>query len=51
MKERDLLDAGFRYALSLVHSEADAEDLVQEAWLRLYQKKDREVNKSLLCTS
>ena len=51
MKERDLLDAGFRYALSLVHSEADAEDLVQEAWLRLYQKKDREVNKSLLFTS
>ena len=51
MKERDLLDAGFRYALSLVHSEADAEDLVQEAWLRLYQKKDREINKSLLFTS
>ena len=51
MKERDLLNAGFRFALSLVHSEADAEDLVQEAWLRLYQKKDREINKSLLFTS
>ena len=46
-----MLNAGFRFALSLVHSEADAEDLVQEAWLRLYQKKNREVNKSLLFTS
>jgi RNA polymerase sigma-70 factor (ECF subfamily) len=51
MEGRDLLNAGLRYALSLVHAEPDAEDLVQEAWLRLYQKKDREINKSLLFTS
>ena len=51
MSERDVLDAGFRYALSLVHTEPDAEDLVQESWLRLYQKKGRKINKSLLFTS
>lgn len=51
MRERDLLDAGFRYALSLVHTEPDAEDLVQESWLRLYQKKGRKINKSLLFTT
>jgi len=51
MEGRDLLNAAFRYALSLVHAEPDAEDLVQEAWLRPYQKKDREINKSLLFTS
>lgn len=48
MEERDLLNAGFRYALSLVHAEPDAEDLVQESWLRLYKKRGRRMNKSLL---
>lgn len=48
MEERDLINAGFRYALSLVHAEPDAEDLVQESWLRLYKKRGRRINKSLL---
>jgi RNA polymerase sigma-70 factor (ECF subfamily) len=48
MDERDLLNAGFRYALSLVRAEPDAEDLVQESWLRLYKKRGRRINKSLL---
>ncbi len=51
MRERDLLQAGFRYALSLVHNETDAEDLVQEGWLRLYEKKGRKINKPLLFTT
>jgi RNA polymerase sigma-70 factor (ECF subfamily) len=51
MTERDLLNVGFRYALSLVHNEQEAEDLVQESWLRLYKKRGRKINKSLLFTS
>ncbi len=51
MNERDLLQAGFRYALSLVHNETDAEDLVQEGWLRLYEKRGRKMSKSLLFTT
>lgn len=30
-----MLQAGYRYALALCHHRADAEDLVQGAWLRL----------------
>jgi len=48
---RELVQAGFRYALSLTHCEPDAEDLVQEAWLRLYQRRRGEVNKPLLFTA
>ena len=32
---RELAQAGFRYALSLSHHHHDAEDLVQQAWLKL----------------
>ena len=31
----ELLQSGFRYAFSLAHHRHDAEDLVQEAWLKL----------------
>lgn len=31
----ELLQRGFRYALSLTHHAQDAEDLVQDAWLKL----------------
>ena len=48
MDERELVQAGFRYALSLTHSEPDAEDLVQEAWLRLYQKRGGCIERPLL---
>ncbi len=51
MRERDLLQAGFRYALSLVHNESDAEDLVQDGWLRLYENRGGKINKSLLFTT
>ncbi|MFP6874703.1 MAG: RNA polymerase sigma factor [Verrucomicrobiales bacterium] len=35
---RQLAQSGFRYALSLSHHHQDAEDLVQQAWLKLQQK-------------
>lgn len=50
MNERDLLQAGFRYGLSLCHSRPDAEDLVQEAWLRLHRRGAEVRDKSLLFT-
>jgi RNA polymerase sigma-70 factor (ECF subfamily) len=50
MSEKDLLQAAYRYALSLAHHGADAEDLVQDAWLRLHQKH-RRVTRSLLFTT
>ncbi|MBF0244483.1 MAG: RNA polymerase sigma factor [Planctomycetes bacterium] len=33
----ELLQAGYRYALSLTHDENAAEDLVQETWLKLFR--------------
>lgn len=35
---RDLFDRGYRYALSLTHDRARAEDLVQEAWLAILRR-------------
>ena len=46
-----LLQSGYRYALSLTHRESDAEDLVQEAWLKVYPKKGRRINRPLLFTA
>jgi RNA polymerase sigma-70 factor, ECF subfamily len=36
--ETALLQSGYRYALSLTHHAQDAEDLLQEAWLKLCRK-------------
>jgi RNA polymerase sigma-70 factor (ECF subfamily) len=47
-KERELLQAGYRYALSLVHHQQDAEDVVQTACLKLYSKKGWIKQKALL---
>ncbi|MHC4996370.1 MAG: RNA polymerase sigma factor [Planctomycetota bacterium] len=49
--ERDLLLAGYRYALSLTHHPHDAEDLVQQACLRVYRRKGGLMNKSYLFTT
>ncbi len=46
-----LLQAGFRYALSLSHDHHDAEDLVQEAWLRLCRSYGSVANRALLFTA
>jgi RNA polymerase sigma-70 factor (ECF subfamily) len=51
MKNRDLLDAGFRYALSLTARHQDAEDLVQEAWFRLHRHAGKVSGKPLLFTT
>lgn len=51
MNDRDLLQAGFRYALSLRAGYQDAEDLVQEAWYRLHRHDGRVGSKSLLFTT
>lgn len=44
----ELLNAGFRYALSLCADRHDAEDLVHDAWLRLARRYDRQPEKPLL---
>jgi RNA polymerase sigma-70 factor (ECF subfamily) len=36
----DLLQRGFRYALSLTHDRSRAEDLVQDAWTSLLERDD-----------
>jgi len=50
MTDRDLLQAGFRYAYSLANRHHDAEDLVQEAWVRISALHGSVPNKSLLFT-
>lgn len=47
LKLEALLQSGFRYACSLTHQPAEAEDLVQEAWLKLTRSKQTSWNKSL----
>jgi RNA polymerase sigma-70 factor, ECF subfamily len=44
----DLIQAGYRYALSLSHNEHNAEDLVQDACLKLIRAKGAVDRKSLL---
>lgn len=51
MTDRDLLQSGFRYALSLTHNEQEAEDLVQDVWLKLYINSGEIKSKSLFFTS
>lgn len=46
----DLLQHGFRYAYSLCHQRADAEDLVHDAWIKL-SNRNHAINKALLFTS
>jgi RNA polymerase sigma-70 factor (ECF subfamily) len=45
------LQSGFRYALALTHHAADAEDLVQEAWLKLCRSYGRVESNALLFTT
>jgi RNA polymerase sigma-70 factor (ECF subfamily) len=46
--EKVLLQAGFRFALSLTHHTHDAEDLTQQSWLNLARRQGRVRDKSLL---
>lgn len=45
------VQAGYRYALSLTHNHQDAEDLVQEAWMKLTRRYGRVANRSMLYTT
>ena len=51
MNERALLQAGFRYALALRSQQQDAEDLVQESWLRLFSTYGEVPHKAALFTA
>ena len=44
----ELLQCGFRYALSLAQNTHEAEDLVQEAWLRLARRYAESPSRPLL---
>lgn len=46
--DRALVQAGYRYALSLTHDVNDAEDLVQQACLRVFRSRGRLVGKRYL---
>jgi len=43
-----LLQAGYRYALSLCADPADAQDLVQESWVRLLARHGQVIERALL---
>jgi len=49
--EVELLQSGFRYALSLTHHRQDAEDLVQEAWINLNRRYGRVGSRAALFTT
>ena len=51
MDELDLLQAGYRYALSLTADAAEAEDLAQQGWLRLHERYGRQKNRGALFTT
>ncbi len=48
---RELLQGGYRYALSLTHHHYEAEDLVQEAWLRVWRKYGECSTRALLLSA
>jgi len=49
--ESELLQSGYRYALSLTRHREDAEDLVQQAWLNLTKRYKKVENVSILRTA
>ena len=51
MNELELLQAGYRYALSLTADAAEAEDLAQQGWLRLHERYGGGKKKALLFTT
>lgn len=48
---KDLIQAGYGYALSLTHEAGDAEDLVHDAWLRLARRGKQRPDRALLFTT
>lgn len=49
--EWELLQSGYRYALSLTHHRADAEDLAQQAWLNLCRRYGAATSPAALYTT
>jgi len=49
--ELELLHCGYRYALSLTHHRHDAEDLTQEAWVKLCRRYGQASSKAALFTT
>lgn len=47
----DILNAGYRYALSLTSNRQDAEDIVHDAWIRLDNRYHKAPVRSLLYTT
>lgn len=47
----DMLNAGYRYALSLSSNRQDAEDIVHDAWIRLDKRYGKAPEKGLLYTT
>ena len=47
----DILNSGYRYALSLCSDRQDAEDIVHDAWIRLDKRYGKSPEKSLLYTT
>lgn len=47
----NILNAGYRYALSLCSNRADAEDIVHDAWIRLDNRYKKAPEKTLLYTT
>jgi len=51
VSELELLQSGYRYALSLTADVAEAEDLVQQGWLRLHERYGTRKNRGALFTT
>ena len=49
--ETELMQSGYRYALSLTHHGHDAEDLLQEAWLNLCRRYGAASSRAALYTT
>ncbi|QDT98447.1 RNA polymerase sigma factor [Gimesia aquarii] len=49
--DRQLINSGYRYAMSLSHDQHDAEDLIQQACLKVLRSQGTLVSKSYLFTA
>lgn len=50
-KVKEAIQAGYRYALALTHHHFEAEDLVQEAWMRVFSRYGRLPARTVLYTT
>ncbi|MEO0794380.1 MAG: RNA polymerase sigma factor [Verrucomicrobiota bacterium] len=48
---REVIQRAYRYALSLTHHHYDAEDLVQQAWMKCHHKYGKVKNRTILYTT